>query len=78
MIIIFVSKTVNEINVVCSLLQKKETNLMMAVVATERCTKTLLSDRNNFDGFKNQANQMATEYGISNEFITKQNKTNSD
>lgn len=49
---------------------------MMAMAATERCNETLLSDRNDFDGFKNQANQMATKYGISNKF--KQNKTNSN
>jgi hypothetical protein len=41
----------------------------MTMVATERCR--YLSDRNNFDGFKNQGNQMATKYGISKKFKTK-------
>lgn len=71
MVLIFVSKISNEINAVSLLLQKKETNLIMAMVAIERYAETFLSDRNNYDGLKYQANQMDEKYGMSNKFRTK-------
>jgi hypothetical protein len=45
---------------------------MIAMVAIERCTEALLSDRNSCDGFKNQANQRLQS--AVNQMSSKQNE----